>query len=45
MTAGLAIQGTVNHHPVAPWAGVGVTAAWAAAAMLASALLLGLREA
>lgn len=47
MTAGLAIQDTINlHHlPIAPWAGLGITAAWAAAAMLAGGLLLGLRDA
>jgi ABC-2 type transport system permease protein len=47
MTAGLTIQDTVNlHHlTIAPWAGLGVTAAWAGAAMLAGGLLLARRDA
>jgi ABC-2 type transport system permease protein len=47
MTAGLAIQATVNLRtlPIAPWAGLGVLAAWSAAALLAAALLLRLRDA
>jgi ABC-2 type transport system permease protein len=47
MTAGLAIQDTTNlHHlPIAPWAGLGVVAAWAAAALLAGGLVLRLRDA
>jgi ABC-2 type transport system permease protein len=47
MTAGLTIQDTVNTHhlPIAPWAGLGVTAAWAAAAMLTGGLLLRMRDA
>lgn len=47
MTAGLAIQATTNlHHlPIAPWAGLGVLAAWAAAALLAGGLLLTQRDA
>jgi len=47
MTAGLAIQATTNlHHlPIAPWAGLAVLAAWAAAALLAGAVLLRLRDA
>jgi len=47
MTAGLAIQATRNLHtlPIAPWAGLGVLAAWAAAALLAGGLLLRLRDA
>ncbi len=47
MTAGLAIQATTNLRslPIAPWAGLGVTAAWAAAALLAGALLLRTRDA
>jgi ABC-2 type transport system permease protein len=46
-TAGLAIQDTTNLHrlPIAPWAGLGVLAAWAAAALLAGGLLLRLRDA
>jgi ABC-2 type transport system permease protein len=47
MTAGLAIQATTNLHslPIGPWAGLGVLAAWAAAALLAGGLLLQLRDA
>jgi ABC-2 type transport system permease protein len=47
MTAGLAIQTTTNLRslPVGPWAGLGVLAAWAAAALLAGGLLLRLRDA
>jgi ABC-2 type transport system permease protein len=47
MTAGLAIQATVNLRtlPITPWAGLGVLAAWSAAALLAAALLLRLRDA
>jgi ABC-2 type transport system permease protein len=47
MTAGLAIQATVNLRslPIGPWAGLGVLAAWAAAALLAGGLLLRLRDA
>ena len=47
MTAGLAIQATVNLRaaPIAPWPGLGVQAAWSAAALLAAALLLGRRDA
>ena len=47
MTAGLAIQATRNLRklPIGPWPGLGVLAAWAAAAMLAGALLLRLRDA
>ena len=47
MTAGLAIQATRNLKklPIGPWPGLGVLAAWAAAAMLACALLLRLRDA
>jgi ABC-2 type transport system permease protein len=46
MTAGLSIQDTTNlHHlPIAPWAGLGVVAAWAAASLLAGGLLLELRD-
>ena len=46
-TAGLAIQATRNLHslPIAPWAGLGVLAAWATAAVLAAGLLLRLRDA
>jgi ABC-2 type transport system permease protein len=47
MSAGLAIQNTVNlgHLPIAPWAGLGVLAAWAAVALLIGGLALKLRDA
>jgi ABC-2 type transport system permease protein len=47
MTAGLEIQDSTGLHglPIGPWAGLGVTAAWAAAALLAGGLLLRLRDA
>jgi ABC-2 type transport system permease protein len=47
MTAGLAIQATANLRslPIGPWAGLGVLAAWAAAALFAGGLLLRLRDA
>jgi ABC-2 type transport system permease protein len=47
MTAGLAIQDTTGLHglPIGPWPGLGVTAAWAAAALLLGGLLLRLRDA
>jgi ABC-2 type transport system permease protein len=47
MTAGLAVQATRNLHnlPIAPWAGLGVLAAWAAGAVLAAGLLLRFRDA
>lgn len=47
MTAGLAIQATTNLHnqPIAPWSGLGVLAAWAAAALLLAGLLLRHRDA
>jgi ABC-2 type transport system permease protein len=47
MTAGLAIQATtgLNHLPIAPWAGLGVLAAWAAGALLLGGLLLHRRDA
>jgi len=47
MQAGLAIQATTNLRslPISPWAGLGVLAAWAAAALLAGGLLLRLRDA
>jgi ABC-2 type transport system permease protein len=47
MTAGLAIQATTNLQglPISPWAGLGVLALWAAAALLAGGLLLRLRDA
>lgn len=47
MNAGLAIQATRNlgKLPIGPWAGLGVLACWAAAAMLAGWLLLRFRDA
>ena len=47
MTAGLAIQATTGLHslPISPWAGLGVLAGWAAAALLTGVILLGLRDA
>jgi ABC-2 type transport system permease protein len=47
MTAGLAVQATTDLGglPIGPWAGLGVLAAWAAAALLAGGLLLRLRDA
>ena len=47
MTAGLAIQATtsLNNLPISPWAGLGVLAVWAAAALLAGGLVLQFRDA
>jgi ABC-2 type transport system permease protein len=47
MTAGLAIQDTAGlaAAPIAPWAGLGVLAAWAAAALVAGTLSLTRRDA
>lgn len=47
MNAGLAIQSTTNLSklPIGPWAGLGVLAAWTAAALLTGWLLLQLRDA
>ena len=47
MSAGLAIQATtgLRNLPISPWAGLGVTAGWAAAALLAGGLLLRMRDA
>jgi ABC-2 type transport system permease protein len=47
MNAGLAIQATTDLRslPISPWAGLGVLAAWTAAALLTGALLLRLRDA
>ena len=47
MTAGLEIQSSAGLRtlPISPWAGLGVLAAWALAALLAGALLLRLRDA
>jgi ABC-2 type transport system permease protein len=46
MNAGLAIQATTGLHnlPISPWGGIGVLAAWAAAALLAGGLMLQLRD-
>jgi ABC-2 type transport system permease protein len=47
MSAGLAIQATthVSSLPIGPWAGLGVLAAWAGAALLTGGLLLQRRDA
>jgi ABC-2 type transport system permease protein len=47
MSAGLSIQATTGLRslPIGPWAGLGVTAGWAAAALLAGGLLLHTRDA
>ena len=47
MTAGLEIEATTGLHslPIGPWAGLGVLAAWAAAALLIGGLLLRVRDA
>ncbi|WP_021597762.1 ABC transporter permease subunit [Actinomadura welshii] len=47
MSAGLAIQATTDlgSLPISPWAGLGVTAGWAAAALLTGGLLLCTRDA
>ncbi|MDF6044460.1 ABC transporter permease [Streptomyces sp. JH14] len=47
MTAGLAVQATVDLDalPVGPWAGLGVLAGWAVAALLGGVLALRLRDA
>jgi ABC-2 type transport system permease protein len=47
MDAGLAVVNTTGLHGLAigPWAGLGVLAAWAAAALLAAGVLLRLRDA
>ncbi|GAB3448221.1 ABC transporter permease subunit [Actinophytocola sediminis] len=46
MTAGLAIQATtaIDRLPIAPWAGIGVLAAWAVAAMTTGGWLLARRD-
>jgi len=46
MSAGLAIQATTDlgSLPISPWSGLGVTAGWAAAALLAGGLLLCRRD-
>jgi ABC-2 type transport system permease protein len=47
MNAGLTIQDTTGLHnlPISPWGGLGVLAAWAAAALLTGGLMLWLRDA
>ncbi|MBG0832012.1 ABC transporter permease [Planomonospora sp. ID67723] len=47
MNAGLAVQATTSlpDLPLSPWAGLGVLAAWAAAALLGGGLLLWSRDA
>ena len=47
MNAGLTIEDTTNLHglPISPWGGLGVLAAWAAAALLTGGLVLRLRDA
>jgi ABC-2 type transport system permease protein len=47
MTAGMEIQATANLHslPIGPWPGLGVLAAWTAAALLAGGITLRLRDA
>jgi ABC-2 type transport system permease protein len=47
MTAGLAVQATtgLDKLPIGPWAGLGVTAAWAAGALLAAVVALQARDA
>ncbi len=47
MTAGLTIQTTTDLRslPIAPWAGLGVIAAWAIASLMLGALLLRRRDA
>jgi ABC-2 type transport system permease protein len=46
MTAGLAIQATrdLDRLPIGPWAGLGVLAAWAAAAVLAGGVVFTVRD-
>ncbi|MER7180070.1 ABC transporter permease [Streptomyces hyaluromycini] len=46
MSAGLAVQATTDIHslPIGPWAGLGVTAGWAAATLLAGGLVLRIRD-
>jgi ABC-2 type transport system permease protein len=46
MTAGLAIQATVNLHrqPLGPWAGIGVLAAWTVGALLVGGAVLRHRD-
>lgn len=46
-TAGMAVQATLHTHtlPIGPWAGLGVLALWATAALLGAATALTLRDA
>jgi ABC-2 type transport system permease protein len=46
MSAGLAVQATTDLHnlPLNPWAGLGVTAGWAASALVVGGLLLRKRD-
>jgi ABC-2 type transport system permease protein len=46
MSAGLAVQATTDLRalPIAPWVGLGVLAAWAAAALLVGGVLLRFRD-
>jgi ABC-2 type transport system permease protein len=45
MSAGLAVQtADIPGQPIRPWAGLGVTAGWAAAALLTGGVLLRLRD-
>ena len=46
MSAGLAVQATTDLHslPLRPWAGLGVTAGWATAALVTGGLLLSKRD-
>ncbi|MGH3758005.1 ABC transporter permease [Actinophytocola sp.] len=46
MTAGLAVQATrdLDRLPVGPWAGLGVLAAWAAAALVTGGVLFAARD-
>ena len=47
MTAGLGIQATtgLDRLPISPWRGLGVLAAWTAAALVAGGMMLQLRDA
>jgi ABC-2 type transport system permease protein len=47
MSAGLDSQATIDPHglPLAPWAGLGVVALWAAGALALGGALLRLRDA
>lgn len=46
MTAGIAVQAITNlrGHPIGPWTGLSVLAAWAAAALLLGRLMMWLRD-